>query len=79
MVGNWSDDLIALTRKHVGVMQGTAPGARVPICMKHWNHRFGLLLVEGTEGVLVVVDAARGAREVFISPDDLIAAGWVLD
>lgn len=79
MVGNWSDERVALTRKHVGAMQGTAPGARVQVCMKHWNDRHGLLLVEGAQGALVVADVTSGAREAFASPDDLIAAGWVLD
>lgn len=78
-MSNWSDELIALTRKHVQTMQGTPPDARVPVCIKNWDDRFGLLLIKGAEGALVVIDVTSGAREAFRTRDDLIIAGWVLD
>lgn len=79
-MSNWSDELIALTRKHVETMQGTPPGARVPLCMKHWDNRFGLLLVkDADDGRLVVADVTDGSRDEFRALDDLVAAGWVLD
>ncbi|MCC5986515.1 MAG: hypothetical protein JJT95_02460 [Pararhodobacter sp.] len=79
-MSNWSDELVALTRRHVETMLATPARERLPICMKHWEDRYGLLLSgDGKDGRLMIADITSGAREVFATLDDLIAAGWAID
>lgn len=78
-MSNWSDELVALTRGHVEAMLATPPRERLPICMKHWESRYGLLLRDAEEDGLVITDATTGTREVFNSLDDLVAGGWAID
>ncbi|WP_114965328.1 hypothetical protein [Alkalilacustris brevis] len=77
---NWSDELIALTRRHVDAMLATPPRERLPICMKHWEDRYGLLLLkQAEESGLMIRDVTTGESETFQSFDDLVADGWAID
>ena len=79
-MSNWSDELIALTRRHVEAMLATPPRQRLPICMKHRESRYGLLLLrDAEEGALIIADVTTGTREAFHTLEDIIAAGWALD
>jgi len=79
-MSNWSDELIALTRSHVNAMLASPPRERLPICMKHWESRYGLLLLGQAEaGKLLISDATTGERQEFPSLDAILAEGWALD
>jgi hypothetical protein len=79
-MSNWSDELIALTRRQIETMLATPARERLPICMKHWEDRYGLLLLRDADnGALIISDATTGARKAFATLDEIIADGWVID